>query len=33
MFKEDKKDLQIDWFHLGDIEPGHPKLGCLINNG
>jgi predicted hydrocarbon binding protein len=27
MFKEERKSLQFDWSHLGDIEWGRPNLG------
>ncbi len=27
MFKEERKSLQFDWSHLGDIERGRPNLG------
>lgn len=27
MFKEERKSLQFDWSHLGDIEGGRPNLG------
>ncbi|HIJ89952.1 MAG: 4-vinyl reductase [Desulfobulbaceae bacterium] len=27
MFKEERKSLQFDWSHLGDIEWGRPHLG------
>lgn len=29
MFKEERKSLQFDWSHLGDIEWGRPNLGPL----